>query len=349
MMMLRKYYDSLRVNRAFFRTTFKQKQRILGNIMKFVLNGKKLILNHKPVIAQIENTSVCNLKCKMCVRDKIGVPIGSMSYKNFKKILDKLDSLYKIHLQGQGEPFTSSEIFKMIRYANKRGVLIMLNTNATLLNENFIKKICKLDIGGITLSIDSTQKEVYEGIRKGAVFGKVLKNVKLLTSQLRKNKRPTIVSIAAVIFDDNIDEIPKFINFAQSLGVKKVIFQIIQGKQDYVDKYDSKLKKSIKFSKKNIEKKIKQAKKIAKKKKIFVVFPHPNKSSGCIWPWRSIYITWNGYVTPCCKILDYRNPVFGNILKEDFWKIWNGAKYQKFRELLRKRKTPVPCQGCEMV
>lgn len=350
-MILRKYYDSLKVNRALLKTNILQKKKIFINLLKFIFVGKKLKLTYKPVIAQIENTSKCNLKCKMCIRDKVGVPIGDMSFENFKKILSKLDCLYKIHLQGQGEPFLNREIFKMINYANQRGILIMLNTNATLLNEKTVDEICKLDIGGITISIDSTKKEVYENIRKGAVFEKVLENVKRLTTELKKNKKPTIVSLATVVFNENIGELINFIELAENLGIKKIIFQIIQNKGDYLNKYDEEIKKNILINEKDINKKIKEIKKIAKRKNIQIVFPHPGKkaNSGCIWPWRSIYITWNGYVTPCCKILNYNKPFIGNILKEDFWKIWNGKEYQNFRKMLKERKAPAPCQGCEMV
>ena len=44
-----------------------------------------------------------------------------------QKILDKLDSLFKIHLSGQGEPFLNPDIFKMIEYANKKGIIVYPN------------------------------------------------------------------------------------------------------------------------------------------------------------------------------------------------------------------------------
>ena len=93
---------------------------------------------------------------------------------------------------------------------------------------------------------------------------------------------------------------------------------------------------------------MREVKEIAKKEDISVIFDE-EKSSGCLWPWRMMYVTWNGYVTPCCKILDYRNPLMGNLLEENFWKIWNSKKYQMFRKMLRKREPPKYCVGCNMV
>jgi radical SAM protein with 4Fe4S-binding SPASM domain len=348
-MKIKKYYDFLRSNNSFLKTKSNQKIKILLNILKYLKSNKKLIVKNKPIIAQIEPTSHCNLKCEMCIREKINVSIGTMSFKNFKTILEKLDSLSKIHISGQGEPFLNKELFDMIKYANKRGITVFFTTNGTMLTKEIIHTICKVDIGEIGISIDSTIKEKYEKIRKGANFNKVKTNIKNLVNELQKSKKKTIVSTSAVILKDNFNEIPEFIKLANSLGIKKVGFQTIQEKKDYIDKYNSKTKTQVVSNfNKELKEKIKQAKKIAKKYKITVIFDE-EKSPGCIWPWRSIYITWNGNITPCCKILDYKKPYFGNILKEDFWKIWNGKEYQLTRKLLKQRKAPLTCKGCNMV
>lgn len=350
-MRLRKYFDVIRTNRPFLIAPLKQKIKILYNILKYWKNClKKLsIISNKPVVAQIESTSLCNLRCEMCIRDKMGVPIGAMTFENFKKILNKLDSLFKIHLSGQGEPFLNKELFKMINYANKKGIIVNLNTNATLFTEEIIREICKVDIGEIAISIESTRKEEYEKIRKGAKFGKVMMGVKKLNSALEKNKKKTIVSFAVTILKENIDELSEFVRFASSLGIKKIISQTIQEKEDYIKKYDSKIRKNlISNYKEKLKEKIREAKRLAKEKSIEFIFDE-EKSLGCIWPWRSIYITWNGNVTVCCKILDYKKYGMGNLLKENFWEIWNGKKYQIFREVLRERKAPLACRGCSMV
>lgn len=347
----KKYYDALRYNKSFFRTSFNQRNKILWNSLKFLKSKlvKPLIINNKPVTAQIEPTSLCNLKCEMCIKNKIDVPIGSMSFENFKKILNELDSLFKIYLSGQGEPFLNPELFDMIKYADKRGITISITTSGTLLTKEMIDKICDVEIGEIGVSLESTNKKEYEKIRKGAKFDKVMKNVMNLNSQLSKNKKKTIVSFAVTILKKNINELPEFVKLAKKIGIKKIIIQTLQEKEDYVSKYskEAKSQRVINLDK-ELKVKINEAKNLAKEYRINLIFDE-EKSTGCIWPWRGIYITWNGYVTVCCKIPDYRNPLIGNFFKEDFWKIWNGKHYQMFRKLLRKRKAPLPCKGCNEV
>lgn len=349
-MRLRKYYDSVRTNRPFLRTNSKQKLRILSNISKFFRLAfvKPEIISNKPVTIQLEPTSNCNLKCEMCVREKIGVPIGTMSFTNFEKILSQLDSLFKIHLSGQGEPFLNPDLFKMINHANKKGIFISISTNGTLLTKEVIDKICKVEIGGILVSIGSTKKEKFEKIRKGAKFEKVMKNIENLTSELKRKNKKTIVSLAVAIMKQNLDETEEFVKLASKVGAHRVIFQTIQAKEDYVDKYDKKIKNQLVSFNDKVKEKVKKAKELGDKLGVTVVFDE-QKSIGCIWPWRSLYVTWNGHVTACCKILDYRKPLMGNLLKQDFWEIWNSEEYQKFRRLLRKREAPEACKGCNMV
>jgi len=45
-------------------------------------------------------------------------------------------------------------------------------------------------------------------------------------------------------------------------------------------------------------------------------------------------------------ILDPEYPKLGNILKEDFKKIWNGKDYLDLRKALINKKVPSVCEGC---
>ncbi|MBI4777810.1 SPASM domain-containing protein, partial [Candidatus Desantisbacteria bacterium] len=66
----------------------------------------------------------------------------------------------------------------------------------------------------------------------------------------------------------------------------------------------------------------------------------------CSFPWFSMYITVDGEVKPCC-MFSYLDTKFGNLWQEDIHTIWNNAKYQGFRQVLKGGKYPdVRCQGC---
>ena len=66
----------------------------------------------------------------------------------------------------------------------------------------------------------------------------------------------------------------------------------------------------------------------------------------CVFPWYTMQINTDGSAIPPQRC--YTND-FGNILTEDFWKIWNGAKMRQFRKDLQRYDRFPACSRCEGV
>jgi len=66
----------------------------------------------------------------------------------------------------------------------------------------------------------------------------------------------------------------------------------------------------------------------------------------CRWPFDSCFITVDGFVTPCCIRANPEVFNFGNIFETPFKEIWNGEKYQKFRETMIKNLPNPICDNC---
>ena len=74
-------------------------------------NGK---VDWLPYSLDIEPTIKCNLKCPMCIHTYWNRRAVDLTVDNFKKILDGIDTLMKIKLQGIGEPLLSKHFFNLI-------------------------------------------------------------------------------------------------------------------------------------------------------------------------------------------------------------------------------------------
>ena len=137
---------------------------------------------------------------------------------------------------------------------------------------------------------------------------------------------------------------------AKKLGVKKIAFQTLQAKENYTKNYDKEIKgQTVLGNQAKLNEKIKEGEKIAEREGITFIFDEL-KRPGCIWPWRGIYINCKGDATVCCKFFDYKNPLLGNLLKQDLWVIWNSPNYQRYREFLKHRRVPFEsCKGCNEV
>jgi len=343
-MRARRYLESLSGYSSFmnFRPIILGKQAL--NFVKYSVFSKGLSCYNLPITLQVEPTLRCNLKCTMCVREHFEQ--GEMSLESFKSIVSQLEgSLLKIHLQGLGEPFLNRDIFSMIDYASRRNILVSVITNGTLFNDSLIDKIVESNIFEMGISIDATDKKSYEKIRVGANFDKLIAGVRQLSKRLRDRKKRTRVFFAVTLLKSNLYMIPEFVKLAHSVGIKRIVFQRVQTKEDFISYYKEDFMKSKEFvSVDDVKRAVNAAMGLAQSFGVEILFEERRIS--CVWPWRGMYITWKGDVTPCCMVINPKTFVIGNVFKESIRKVWNSRQYKQLRFSMLKRKALPICRGC---
>ena len=138
-----------------------------------------------PVHLGIETSSVCDLRCKMCFqsdpefRDK-KENFGLMDYDLYKQIIDEgmEKGLCSVKLSIRGEPILHPRLPEMISYAREKGILdVMFNTNANQLDEEKSRAILSAQPHLVIFSVDADTKELFESIRIGADFERVVRNI----------------------------------------------------------------------------------------------------------------------------------------------------------------------------
>lgn len=311
---------------------------------------KRVKLDSFPAYIQLETTNKCNLNCEMCYRKLQNRKIGEVTFEDFKKIIDQFPYLLIIDLQGWGEPFLCKDLFKMIEYLNKRGVITGFSTNGTLLNEDSINKIINSNLTSLVFSIDSAAPEK---IRNYKNFDKMVENIKLLSENIKfRGKNKPVLSFSTTLMKENLKDIPSVIQLAKDVGVKFVTVHNVTI-YDPIQKgtgYDTP-------STKEIKEKLSEASSLGKSLDINVKFTgyfakksfwKEEEIKGlCKFVWGSCFISWDGFVYPCCHYFEHS---FGNIFETPFKDIWNGKEYQEFRKQLIKRNFQDSiCQNCEEI
>lgn len=323
--------------------------RILSNVYHAFASGPK---TGKPFKIKFESSTLCNLKCVMCPLTKgLNRKRGVLKFENFKKVFDEINVPY-LNLTGLGEPLMNPEIFKIIRYARKKGALVKLDSNATLLNKENIKKLIAADPTFISISIDGITKKSYESIRKGAKFEEVLKNLENLIKYRNNFRSKTQIHLFFVLQKNNVGDLIEFIKFGDSVGVDALNgnIAISFGKAKNENKMNLSMKKieRIKNELKRIKKKIKVNLNI---ENIEDYLNSPNDQQErmaekpCYYPWYNPCVTWDGDVVPC-DIYCNNEIVFGNAFKEGFMKVWNNKKAQEFRKNLLKKREGICAKCC---
>jgi radical SAM protein with 4Fe4S-binding SPASM domain len=248
---------------------------------------------------------------------------------------------------GVGEPLMNPELFDIIRFAKNRNIRIGFTTNGMLLAKNNIENILDSKPDWVNISIDGATKKTYEDIRVGADFDLVIANVKELARGVKNTGID--VSIWFLGMRDNIEELPLMVKLVSGLGVKHLNMQSVHnwGKKEWEERLGT---QRINSDSAKLKDAVLKTKRLAKESDIcfnYVNIPFKRPKRTCQWPWKSCYITADGFVTPCC--IHGSDPAvinFGNIFEKSFAEIWNSLDYREFRRMLKSDKLPQICNGC---
>ncbi|MCZ7357392.1 MAG: radical SAM protein [Candidatus Methanoperedens sp.] len=305
-------------------------------LQKLEFRLKRTNLMSRPYVIQIEETNKCNLNCPMCYRLLQNRKFGEMDYENAKKIVDQFPYLLWISWGGWGEPLICKDLFKIIDYCNVKRIGTGFISNGTFITDDNIEKIINSKFLRMGISIDAVNPTK---IRNYKDFEKIKENIQSLTKSTTFYKKNMPLRFVTTLMKENLDDLIDIIILAKEIGVKHVH---IHG----VGIYDDKLRRG-KYdmpSKRNIEDMLKKLLIISKSQNIKIthvgLFEDNNKVTLCKFPWTTCFISWDGFVHPCCMNL---TKSFGNVLEIPFTDIWNNKDYQEFRQNMINR---IPDKVC---
>jgi len=302
-----------------------------------------IAVENLPIKLDIEPTSMCNLKCHMCIVSTTGYKGKHMSYDSFTNVIDKQTGVFELKIQGLGEPFLNKDFTKMVKYASDLDIWTRSTTNATILDENDnYKKIIDANIGELQISVDGVKKDTYEKIRINGSFDKVVENCKLINAY-QKEKGVQKTRMWTLLQKDNIEDLFNFPRFAKELGFDRLTISMdVNGwGDDEWSKINS--AKKVELTQNDIDELLKIAKTLDLDLTFWDISVKYNKDNICEWPFTRSMISADLHVVPCCIISDPKIFTFGNV--DDFNKIWHDV-YQEFRENHLNIKIPEVCKFC---
>jgi radical SAM protein with 4Fe4S-binding SPASM domain len=139
-----------------------------------------------PITAQLEITEICNFRCQHCYRldsdYKPDVAPDETVMAAARALAE--NKVFNIILTG-GEPLTRPKLLEsLLEYLADMDCNISINTNLTLLNEDFIEIFRKYQVRNLLVSCPSYDKDEYETITRTEKihgFDKFKKNLALLS------------------------------------------------------------------------------------------------------------------------------------------------------------------------
>jgi radical SAM protein with 4Fe4S-binding SPASM domain len=68
----------------------------------------------------------------------------------------------------------------------------------------------------------------------------------------------------------------------------------------------------------------------------------------CDWPWTGAYISYEGYMMPCCMVATPDRINFGKVTESPLVSVWDGPEYNAFRNQLESSRPPDVCRSCSL-
>ena len=291
-------------------------------------------------------TDKCNLRCKHCYIDP-GSLQQDLSFLDLTKILNKyLKQIKKWKIPKErnrisftgGEPFLRDDFFELLQkcYENREIVRCDILTNGTLLNKRVVKKLRKLKIRFVQVSLEGTKK-TNDYIRGKGTFEKITKGIRLLREQ------KILTGISMTVTKKNIQDVPAMVALANNLDVNYLsLRQIIPtGRGEQMKEFLLSIKEvrglflyileAQKNSKTNINAGCEDG----------ILAQEGNYlPEGCSAGSAGFAILPNGDVYPCRRL-----PIFsGNLLKQSFEEIYYDSKV--FQELRNINNANDVCHAC---
>ncbi len=183
-----------------------------------------------PFLISWNITKRCNLKCSHCYLDASELEgKGELSTADAKRIIDEIASLnpHAMLIFTGGEPLMRNDCMELFSYASEKGLMVVIGTNGTLLDEQNVKEMIKNGVKGVGISIDSTGSSYHDRFRGlNGAWEKTTKGMEIL------KRHGLDFQVQVTVTRENYSDIADIIEFAYKKGARacNVFFLVCTGR-----------------------------------------------------------------------------------------------------------------------
>jgi MoaA/NifB/PqqE/SkfB family radical SAM enzyme len=315
--------------------------RRIGNVLRCLASRRRSRIRGGPFFAQVEPTTLCNLRCRFCLNSSLPRPRHSLSCDQFARVLDALPGLLAVNLQGCGEPTLNPELLRMASEARRRRIWVSTVTNLNL-DEEMVGRLAESDFDAIHVSLESADPERYEWYRRGGSFPRFVRNLRLLTDHRQKLRGHFAGAFWVTVTTETLDGLEGIFRLAEETGaVRRVQVQLLQSKDNYVRVYDDEMRARSFLDLEGQETRVRGLLRVHSRRSGVTGWLVGGR---CGWPWGGIFVNAEGHLAPCCAIKDFQDPGWGEIA--DLEGAWHSAEWVGVREGLLAGRPHPACRSC---
>lgn len=278
-----------------------------------------------------------------------------MSLDTFRTIIDSVDHLEHVELQGEGEPLINPHFFDMVALLRDKfpAVKISMITNGSLFTKDNIEQLLAHRVNKVMVSMESADPQMFRMIR-GGKFERVERGVEaLIKARDSSGEQLPEVGISITVLKKTVNQLGAIGEFYRRLGFNGgITLQLLNAMACYTQYYDDEMLGQIPskddialFNQLASHSDLQSSFSNVGKEVGFYqhLYSQPAKTPTCPWLERGLYVSANGTACSCCMIKNVEDG-FTLLNKENIQEI------SKQRDVmlndLHSGKVPAICTGC---
>lgn len=322
-----------------------------------------------PMFLQVEITSRCNLKCRMCPltlgTTSSSAAAAQLADADWEQVKRYSQAAGRVLLVGFGEPLTHPRFLQMLHELDELRIETSFSTNG-IGAEAVAGELARLKhLRHVNISIDSPDPAVYQDIRGGDV-SRALQGMRAIAAAMPDR---VDVTVNSVVMKSNVRSLLSFPAILAEAGVR---YFALNGLHDYTEEirrehiYSGRGLQTF-LPARRLHVVMDELKSVCEQHGVQLLLNHrtqldfykPDKAAieyfnvdpkapltrACTVPFDSMYVDSNGKVYPCCHAAG--NTPLGDLRQQSVDDVWSGAAFSKFRhDLLDAATTPGVCRTC---
>lgn len=368
-------YSTLAASRLLWRPIYR---RLVPRLMPGGYSGP-------PRHILIQLTYTCNLRCWFCnqwgstglYKALPGAELRQvLPLSTLQDVVDDLPFLCESVMLWGGETLQYPDLVPLVRHVKQAGKGCSIITNGTLLPK-LARGLVEAGLDTIYVSLDATE-ETHDRFRGAqGTYRAVVEGIGVLREERssRKNRRPKI-HVGCTLLPSAAEELPALVREVRAAGADSIILcKVSYATERLGQAHDQVFQELFQITPTSWKGFVRPegmdgaAKMKAAVEQLradpeyrdFIVwengrwrpedfsryYSNPTYTGpadrACRFPWDSVCIYPNGDMSPCPDFPDY---VVGNVTRESFSQIWNGASFRQFRKVLAERGRFPICSIC---
>ncbi|WP_188934564.1 radical SAM protein [Puia dinghuensis] len=305
-----------------------------------------------PSSIMLEVTNHCNLGCITCPREyAFGQEMdkGTIEAAQMFKVIDEVAPYVdSIGLTGLGETLLYKKLEETLKYIKQKnkGIQTFISTNAHIPNAAaYIGRMAPY-LDTVQISIDGVGS-VYEQVRLKSDYSFFIETAREIKTICDANGVAVMFNFVAI--KENFRQMKDVVEVAVLLGIRNVnitpvnLSSITSWDRGYYEMFYSK----------DFADELKMAFDLASNSGVVELsiwdIKKKNEFQKCHLPWNHFYISWDGWMTPCCAKPFPKELNFGNVFQTSLMKCLNSKGYRAFRQMWYDNTTPDFCAKCHVI